>query len=57
MKTNTRQFPKDQLFDLKVLEQTKEGLEMNNFAPPNLLKMAALNFIPIFGPFSPTSFT
>ena len=32
MKTNTKQFPKDQLFDLEVLEQTAKGLE-KNFLP------------------------
>ena len=33
MKTNTKQFPKDQLFDLEFLEQTEKGLEKNNLPP------------------------
>ena len=49
MKTNTKHFPKGQLFDLEFLEQMEKGLEKNNLNP-NLLKMAAFNFIPISGP-------
>ena len=47
---STKQFPKDQLFDLEaVLEQTEKGVEKDNLNP-DLLKMAAFNFMPIFGP-------
>lgn len=47
--TNTKQFPKHRLFFLEVLEQTKKGLEKNNL-PSHLLKIAAFNLTPIFGP-------
>ena len=33
MKTNTKQFPKDQLFDLEVLKQMEKGLEKNSLPP------------------------
>ena len=56
MKTNTKQFPKDQLFDLKVLKQMEKGLEKYKLSP-NLLKMATFNFTPIAGPHAPSSFT
>ena len=36
MKTNTKQFPEHQLFDLEVLEQTKKGLEKNDFPSPSI---------------------
>ena len=44
MKTNTKQLPKYQLFDLKLLEQTEKDLENNNLSP-NLLKMVAFSFL------------
>ena len=46
-KTNTKQFPKLQLFDLEVLKQIEKGLEKNNL-PPNLFKMAVFNLIQNF---------
>ena len=52
MKTNTKQFPNDQLFDIEVLKHTRKGLGKNNL-PPNLLKMAAFTFTPGVGPHAP----
>ena len=40
METN-KQFPKDQLFDFEVLEQTEKGLDKNSLSR-NLSTMAAL---------------
>ena len=39
IKTKTKRFPKQQLFDLGVLEETENGLEKNNLLP-NLKKNA-----------------
>ena len=44
-----KQFPKDQLLDLEVLEQTTKGLEKTNLSPNSLAPMFASNFTPIFG--------
>ena len=42
--TNTKRFPKPQLFDVEVLERVEKGLEKKNF-PPSLLKLAAFESI------------
>ena len=54
MKTSTKQFPKGQVFDLEALEQSGKGRKKKNL-PPSLLKMASVQFHPIFGPPAPSS--
>ena len=51
MKTSAKQFPKYQLFDLKVLKQTAKGLDKYNLSP-NLLKWQR-SISPKFSPLMP----